>query len=217
MVQPLRTIPVPEKLERLESFIQNLPNTLPVQPIEQSKYAMLTNLTLPAELVEDKGEPGASVLPNSMPDERTVSEFTRQNSALRGNQSVSTLVDIVQVGQWYKVHSPRIAGEPVKPPRRPVVKFRDMTRELQNGGEVDSDRDEDSSDEEDVAECRVLDWEVSDTAFALDEDIDLAAPVLRDMISETGPPIGEQSNVKGKASSTTFQSSSKPDVPDYDF
>ncbi|KAJ3846537.1 hypothetical protein EV368DRAFT_88850 [Lentinula lateritia] len=153
-----------------------------------------------------------AVLPNSMPDERTVSEFTRQNSALRGNQSVSTLVDIVQVGQWYKVHSPRIAGEPVKPPCRPVVKFRDMTRELQNGGEVDSERDE-----EDVAECRVLDWEVSDTAFALDEDIDLAAPVLRDMISETGPPIGEQSNVKGKASSTTFQSSSKPDVPDYDF
>ncbi|KAJ4499423.1 hypothetical protein C8R41DRAFT_815674 [Lentinula lateritia] len=110
----------------------------------------------------------------------------------------------------------QIAGEPVKPPRRPVVKFRDMTRELQNGGEVDSEH-EDSSDEEDVVECRVLDWEVSDTAFALDEDIDLAAPVLRDMISETGPPIGEQSNVKGKASSTTFQSPSKPDVPDYDF
>ncbi|KAJ4500079.1 ribonuclease H-like domain-containing protein [Lentinula lateritia] len=74
-----------------------------------------------------------AVLPNSMPDERTVSEFTQQNSALRGNQSVSTLVDIVQVGQWYKVHSPRIAGGPVKPPRQPVVKFRDMTRELQNG------------------------------------------------------------------------------------
>ncbi|KAJ3859091.1 ribonuclease H-like domain-containing protein [Lentinula novae-zelandiae] len=51
-----------------------------------------------------------AVLPNSMPDERTVSEFTRQNSALRGNQSVSTLVDIVQVGQWYKVHSPRVCS-----------------------------------------------------------------------------------------------------------
>ncbi|KAE9403452.1 hypothetical protein BT96DRAFT_990308 [Gymnopus androsaceus JB14] len=158
-----------------------------------------------------------AVLPNSMPDECTVSEFTRQNSALRGNQSVSTLVDIVQVGQWYKVHSPRIAGEPVKLRRRPVVKFWDMTKELQNGGEADSERDEDSSDEEDVAECSVADWEVSDTAFALDEDVDLAAPVLCDMISETGPPIGDQSNAKGKASSTTIQSSSKPDVPDYDF
>ena len=111
----------------------------------------------------------------------------------------------------------QIAGEPVKLRRRPVVKFWDMTKELQNGGEADSERDEDSSDEEDVAECSVADWEVSDTAFALDEDVDLAAPVLCDMISETGPPIGDQSNAKGKASSTTIQSSSKPDVPDYDF
>ncbi|KAJ3926899.1 MAG: hypothetical protein NXY57DRAFT_1042865 [Lentinula lateritia] len=208
MAQPLRTIP--EKLERLESFIRNLPNTLPVQPIEQSKYAMLMNLTLPAELVEDKGEPGA------------FSHLMKDIFGWRADTSdgIITIEErgpaLLGLGQWYKVHSPRIAGEPVKPPRRPVVKFRDMTRELQNGGEVDSEH-EDSSDEEDVVECRVLDWEVSDTAFALDEDIDLAAPVLRDMISETGPPIGEQSNVKGKASSTTFQSPSKPDVPDYDF
>ncbi|KAE9404394.1 hypothetical protein BT96DRAFT_989447 [Gymnopus androsaceus JB14] len=60
-------------------------------------------------------------------------------------------------------------------------------------------------------------WEVNNTAFALNEDVDLAAPVLCNMILETGPPIGEQSNAKGKAWSTTIQSSSKPDIPNYDF
>ncbi|KAJ3792320.1 ribonuclease H-like domain-containing protein [Lentinula aff. detonsa] len=158
-----------------------------------------------------------AILPNSMPDERTVSEFTRQNSSLRGNQSVSTLVDIVQVGQWYKIHSPRIAGEPVKPRHRPVVRFLDMTKEMQKGGGADSGDDEYSSDEEDVPACSVKDWEVEDMAFDLDKDVDLAAPILCDLISEAGAPVDSQSNAQGKALSTTVQSTSKPDVPNYDF
>ncbi|KAI0311270.1 ribonuclease H-like domain-containing protein, partial [Amylostereum chailletii] len=42
-----------------------------------------------------------SALANSMPDERTGSKFTRMNSALRGNQRAQTVIDMVQIGQWY--------------------------------------------------------------------------------------------------------------------
>lgn len=50
-----------------------------------------------------------SVLPNSMADERTGSYLTWFNSALRANQKVDTLVNTVQVGQWYKTHQPRVS------------------------------------------------------------------------------------------------------------
>ncbi|KAI0759610.1 hypothetical protein BC629DRAFT_1454856 [Irpex lacteus] len=47
-----------------------------------------------------------SILVNSMPDERTASKFTWLNSPLRGNQNTQTLIDMIQVGQYYarKVH-----------------------------------------------------------------------------------------------------------------
>ena len=48
-----------------------------------------------------------SVLVNSMPDERTGSKITWFNSPLRANQDVSTLVNMIQVGQWYGVHKVR--------------------------------------------------------------------------------------------------------------
>ena len=51
-----------------------------------------------------------AVLPNSMADERTGSNMTWFNSALRSNQSVDTLVNLVQVGQWYKIHEPRVSS-----------------------------------------------------------------------------------------------------------
>ena len=48
-----------------------------------------------------------SVLVNSMPDERTGSKITWFNSPLCANQDVSTLVNMIQVGQWYGVHKVR--------------------------------------------------------------------------------------------------------------
>jgi len=44
-----------------------------------------------------------------MPDERTGSKITWFNSPLRANQDVSTLVNMIQVGQWYGVH--KVRGE----------------------------------------------------------------------------------------------------------
>lgn len=35
-----------------------------------------------------------------MPDERTVSDFTRINTRLRSHQEVRTLVDMTQIRQW---------------------------------------------------------------------------------------------------------------------
>ena len=39
-----------------------------------------------------------------MPDERTNSDITWFNSPLRGNQNAQTLIDMIQVGQWYGQH-----------------------------------------------------------------------------------------------------------------
>jgi hypothetical protein len=46
-----------------------------------------------------------SVLVNSMPDERTNSTITWFNSPIHGNQMMSTLVDMIKVGQWYGKHN----------------------------------------------------------------------------------------------------------------
>jgi hypothetical protein len=46
-----------------------------------------------------------SILVNSMPDERTNSTITWFNSPIRGNQMTRTIVDMIQVGQWYGKHN----------------------------------------------------------------------------------------------------------------
>lgn len=43
-----------------------------------------------------------SVLVNSMPDERTNSHITWFNSPIRGRQKAQTLIDMIQVGQYYR-------------------------------------------------------------------------------------------------------------------
>ena len=45
-----------------------------------------------------------SVLVNSMPDERTNLTITWFNSPIRGSQNAQTLVDMIQIGQWYGKH-----------------------------------------------------------------------------------------------------------------
>lgn len=82
-----------------------------------------------------------------MPDERTGSKFTWFNSALRGSQLPQTLVDMIQVGEWYSVHavsfscsvyvSSEVSSNSQKPDaprrkekRRPTVKFRDIEKDL---------------------------------------------------------------------------------------
>lgn len=47
-----------------------------------------------------------------MTDERTNSFLTWFNSALRGNQTVETLTDMIQIGQWYGKHQVTIIVSP---------------------------------------------------------------------------------------------------------
>ncbi|CDO75802.1 hypothetical protein BN946_scf184934.g17 [Trametes cinnabarina] len=72
-----------------------------------------------------------SILVNSMPDERTGSKFTWFNSALRGNQHAQTLVDMVQIGQYYSRQSSDGTQHNVTTTRRrPTVRFRDINKDL---------------------------------------------------------------------------------------
>ena len=45
-----------------------------------------------------------SILVNSMPDERTNSTITWLNSPIRGNLTSRSIVNMIQVGQWYGKH-----------------------------------------------------------------------------------------------------------------
>jgi hypothetical protein len=47
-----------------------------------------------------------SIVPNSMSEERTMSNLTLVNSALRSRQGVQTMVDQVQIRQYYRTKNP---------------------------------------------------------------------------------------------------------------
>ncbi|KAJ7208334.1 hypothetical protein GGX14DRAFT_301730, partial [Mycena pura] len=70
----------------------------------------------------------SGILINSMPDERTNSNITWFNSPLRGNQKGETVMNMVEIGHWYKYH----AAGPRKSPRRPTVPFRRLDKKLVN-------------------------------------------------------------------------------------
>ncbi|KAJ3963661.1 hypothetical protein EV361DRAFT_956758 [Lentinula raphanica] len=162
-----------------------------------------------------------------MPDERTGFTMMWYNSPLHGEQNVGTLMDMIQVGQWYKFHAPQIAGKPIAPRRCPVpVKFRDMCKELQQGesssaGNNANDEcgsDDDNSEEDCDEDCTASDWEVSDKYFVLEEDktVNLDAALLKDLILDTDP-VGAPSEGKKSAPKEVIPCVSKPDIPNFDF
>ena len=178
-----------------------------------------------------------STLVNSMPDERTGSRITWFNSPLRGNQDVSTLVNMIQVGQWYGVHKASycchigtvcvlICGfqaDIKKERRRPTVKFRDMIKELEKsarasaGSISEPGQDETPSDEEmedDNAFGATHSLPEAD-AFAVDTDVDLDSRFLLDMLSIDGPRQLEVSNTGLEGTGATSREGDK--VPNWDF
>ncbi|PPQ80647.1 hypothetical protein CVT25_001655 [Psilocybe cyanescens] len=91
-----------------------------------------------------------------MPDERTNSFITWLNSPNRGNQTTQTIVDTIQVGQWYRPEKKTgKAGSAAS--YRPAVKFRNISKEtlarLQTLGENEGENPvlEDSDDDEENA------------------------------------------------------------------
>ncbi|RDB28214.1 hypothetical protein Hypma_001371 [Hypsizygus marmoreus] len=144
-----------------------------------------------------------SILVNSMPDERTNSTITWFNSPLRGNQTAQTLVDMIQVGQWYGKHQ---SENPPKERQRPTVKFRKInnkvleairTKTIVHENEDDeSSSDEDGDGEEDGEVSRN---DVERLEFEIDDCINLDARALIDMISEK-PITDDQDTTRPKDS-----------------
>ncbi|KAI5823300.1 hypothetical protein K523DRAFT_421554 [Schizophyllum commune Tattone D] len=157
------------------------------------------------------------MLVNSMPDERTNSTITWLNSPYRGNQKASTIIDMVLVNQWYSRHDPSASNKASALPKyRPVVKFRHISPlvlerlksrsaglsassdsdepENEDGGEsdggsesedADSDDDSDAGDKSDGGDEDYL--EVTIPSLVVDQDIDIDAPGLRDLLASNGP------------------------------
>ncbi|KAG2339705.1 hypothetical protein BDR05DRAFT_951027 [Suillus weaverae] len=148
------------------------------------------------------------VLINSMPDKRTGSKLTWLNSAIQGNQNAQTLVDMIQIGQWYGTKAEN--SKPCKEPYRPTVKFCNINRDHLHAvaTEVkpatdnvtfdvdtghDSEDSEDSPDDvkNDLVDCCKDDEMPEDDFLQVDEDIHLGSPLLCDLISMV-PVIGSQ-------------------------
>ncbi|KAJ7608836.1 ribonuclease H-like domain-containing protein [Mycena polygramma] len=137
-----------------------------------------------------------SILVNSMPDERTNSRLTWFNSALRGNQNAETLVNMIQIGQWYGTHVNATAS-PEKEPYRPVVKFRNLEENVLKSVQQDEDS-EAASDEEDEPESgddeakQAREAAQSAFTFIIDPDIDISAPALIDVTPATTTTVPAQ-------------------------
>ncbi|KAG2079898.1 ribonuclease H-like domain-containing protein [Suillus cothurnatus] len=135
-----------------------------------------------------------SVLVNSMPDERTNSTITWFNSPTRGSQNAQTLVDMIQIGQWYGKHQNK---DYVLSKYRPVVKFRNIEESMLQAVQTGSADDESvadidgvaDSDNEDEAEDKLLESEIDEhqpaqaVAFEIHPDIDINSKALKDMVS----------------------------------
>ncbi|CDO73916.1 hypothetical protein BN946_scf185016.g73 [Trametes cinnabarina] len=134
-----------------------------------------------------------SIAVNSMAEERTMSNFTWFNSKLRSQQQVKTLVDMIQVRQWY----PYKDYPQVSPKTHPTVRWIDMDKAIfdQRTDQIQMTQD----DEDDFfAEWP---WEaqpangaedrdseagstVSADKFKLDDLVDLRSSHLRTMLCD---------------------------------
>ncbi|KAJ3805064.1 hypothetical protein F5876DRAFT_70116 [Lentinula aff. lateritia] len=138
-----------------------------------------------------------SILVNSMSDERTNSYVTWLNLPLRGNQLVGTVIDMIQVGQWYRKGS-HFTSLQITIKKQPVVGFRfieperlEKIKEVEIKAAEDAEELEEEEELEDENNAMDDDEEIDiDTPlptrqleFKVDRDIDLSCPALRDLIS----------------------------------
>ncbi|QRV83798.1 hypothetical protein RhiJN_11814 [Ceratobasidium sp. AG-Ba] len=161
-----------------------------------------------------------SIVPNSMAEERTVSNFTKLNSPDRGRQKASTIVFMTQIKQ--DEHRDEIST-------RPTVRFRDLSEHLKQVGEPTvklsgeglSDTEANSSQEGvDTWEAEAGFDEVIPAArgaggefkSAMSEGVDLREGLLRDLLSDDPIPgvveRGGARNLQPKASASLLEPSS---------
>ncbi|KAK0205814.1 hypothetical protein DFS33DRAFT_1416495 [Desarmillaria ectypa] len=122
-----------------------------------------------------------------MSDEHTNSKITRFNSPPRSNQKVSTLINMIQVGQWYGIYQKE--GE--KSETQPTIQFRNMQDDLNKKRVTPARQSTSSGSEEEASETvrlvdmiddddeddMVVDVDIEDTPdmLKLDPDINLDA------------------------------------------
>ncbi|EIN08230.1 hypothetical protein PUNSTDRAFT_134619 [Punctularia strigosozonata HHB-11173 SS5] len=164
-----------------------------------------------------------NMLPNSMPDERTGSKITWLNSPTRGNQQVQTLIDMIQVGQWYGDHQ---AEKRATERKLPTVKFRDLNADMlkavqqhqehieEEHSASDSDSDDDVDDSGDAGSANVFrprtdSLPLREEFVHADDDIDLTSPLIRDVLSlEPIPGVS-------RSTDTSFVPTSQPQPLDW--
>ncbi|KAG1816272.1 hypothetical protein EV424DRAFT_1540797 [Suillus variegatus] len=138
-----------------------------------------------------------SVKPNDMPEEHTMSIFTRMNSALRNRQQVQTLVDMMQIRQWH-MYDPKDffdAEQVIFGKGKSTASWTHSITEssliIKNSDEHKEILDEDThtwlNDK--------IENMLGDSTFDAKEDIDLDVPELTKILADD-PPQGSVS--KGK-------------------
>ncbi|KAG1902034.1 uncharacterized protein F5891DRAFT_1027095 [Suillus fuscotomentosus] len=132
-----------------------------------------------------------SVKPNDMPEERTMSVFTRMNSVLRNCQQVQTLVDITQIRQWH-MYDP----EKFRLREQPTLDFFDVEQVIFGKGKSTASRThsitgssliiENGDEHEEILDEDTHTWlddkienMPGDSTFDAEEDIDLDVPELK--------------------------------------
>ncbi|KAG8937699.1 hypothetical protein FRC00_002165 [Tulasnella sp. 408] len=102
-----------------------------------------------------------SICANSMADERTMSKVTKLNSHLRNHQEVQTLVDMIQIASYTNF-------DPESPPpsRRPVLRWRDINKDLGARSDEQSSSETASSSKAGRAEPSDSDTETSEVSAA---------------------------------------------------
>ncbi|KAG2137374.1 hypothetical protein BD769DRAFT_319257 [Suillus cothurnatus] len=157
-----------------------------------------------------------------MPEERTMSVFTRMNSALRNRQNVSTLVNMTQIRQWYMYDSAS------KHPERPTINFYDLDAQLFGSGAKVGKRHHDTRNsllstesaggDEEIEDDESSSWldnaEESSTTrndadFDVESEIDMSAEGLLAVLAEASP--GGTHKGKGKAKAEEIEGNDNVD------
>ncbi|CDO75725.1 hypothetical protein BN946_scf184921.g1 [Trametes cinnabarina] len=115
-----------------------------------------------------------SIAVNSMAEERIVSNFTRFNSKLHSQQEVKTLVDMIQVWQWYLYKDyPQMA-----PKTHPTVHWLDMDKTI---FDCHDNRIQNTAPEDDIDDFFVKwPWEAGPSSGMGPSDKDREGPLSMD-------------------------------------
>ncbi|KAG1830992.1 hypothetical protein DFJ58DRAFT_848325 [Suillus subalutaceus] len=147
-----------------------------------------------------------SIKASSIPEERTMSVFTKMNTPARNRQQVRTLVDMTQIRQWHMYDPEKIAER-----RRPDVAFCDIESLISAPTKSPVDRTEkhgstgsyssvDTADGEEEVLDEEYTWldevvasvQAQDSAFDVEAEVDIHAPIVTRILSDERESVPDQ-------------------------